>query len=138
MKVKFTILLIVSFSLGFALHWLISEGKNLFIAGTQVQPVSLLGQNVLGRASQDQFITYVDYDGKSFKPGSVIVKKGNYLAITNKSKDQLMWLISQNLDLNTQRGYGEGEKLQLTLLKEGEFKVIDKLNPNTSLVIKVE
>ncbi len=116
--------------MGFVLHWLITN--------TQVQPVSNLGQNVLGQASQDPFITYIDYDGKRFKPSSVIIKKGNYVAITNTSSDQLMWLISDNQDLNTQRGYGEGEKLQLTLLKEGEFKVVDKLSPNVSLSVKVE
>jgi len=130
MKVKFTILLIVSFSLGFALHWLITS--------TQVQSVNVLGQNVLGQASQDQFVTHIDYDGKKFKPSSVNIKKGNYIAITNTSRDQLMWLISENQDLNTLRGYGEGEKLQLTLLKEGKFKVIDKLNPNVSLAVQVE
>jgi len=130
MKVKFTILLIVSFSMGFALHWLITS--------IQVQPVSLLKQNVLGQASQDQFIAHIDYDGKKFKPSSVIIKKGNYIAITNKSSDQLMWLISDNQDLQTPRGYGEGEKLTTTLLKEGEFKVVDKLNPNVSIKVSVE
>ncbi len=130
MKVKFTILLFVSFSLGFALHW--------FITSTQIQSVSPFAQNVLGKMSNDQFITYIDYDSKGFKPSVVIIKKGNYIAITNKSSDQLMWLISDNADLNTKRGYGEGEKLQLTLLKEGEFKVADKLNPSVSLSIKVD
>lgn len=130
MKVKFTILLIVSFSMGFALHWLITS--------IQVQPVSLLKQNVLGQASQDQFITYVDYDGKKFKPSVVTIKKGNYIAITNKSSDQLMWLISDNADLNTKRGYGEGEKLQLTLLKEGTYKVANRLNTNASIEVVVE
>lgn len=130
MKVKFTILLIVSFSLGFALHW--------FITNTQVQPVNLLQQNVLGQASQDEFIARVDYDGKKFKPSSVTVKKGNYLAITNQSSEKLMWLISNESDLQTARGYGEGEKLQVILLKIGEFKVVDKLNPGVSLSVKVE
>ena len=130
MKVKFTILLFVSFSLGFALHWLITN--------TQVQSVSLLKQNVLGKMSNDQFITYIDYDGKGFKPSSVIVKKGNYIAITNKSSDQLMWLISQNPDLNTQRGYGEGEKLQLILLREGTYKVTNRLDTKAYVEVVVK
>lgn len=130
MKIRLLLLLIVSFSMGFALHWLITN--------TQVQPASILGQNVAGLASQDEFITRVDYDGKKFKPNSVTVKKGNYLAITNTSRDKLMWLISDNPDLQTPRGFGEGEKLQLTLLKMGEFKVVDKLSPSVSLSVKVE
>jgi len=124
---------VLAFILGFAVHWLLTT--------LQIKPeVSLLPQqNVAGtQTTADQFITYIDYDSKKFKPSAVTIKKGNYLAIINKSKDQLMWLISDESQLNTQRGYGEGEKLQLTLLKEGEFKVIDKLNPNASLVIKVE
>lgn len=130
LRIRLLLLLIVSFSLGFALHWLITS--------TQVQPVSILGQNVAGLASQDEFITSVAYDGKKFKPSSVTVKKGNYIAITNTSRDQLMWLISDNADLNTKRGYGEGEKLQLILLKEGRYKVTNRLDTKGFLEVVVE
>lgn len=127
---KLLFLLIISFSLGFALHW--------FITRTQVQPVSILGQNVLGQASQNEFITYVDYDGKEFKPGSVTIKKGNYLAITNKSSDKQMWLVSDNADLNTKRGFGEGERLKIILLGMGNYKVTNKLDSRSLLSITVE
>lgn len=130
---KLLLFLILAFSLGFALHWLITN--------LQIKPeVSLLPQQEVAGAQSttDQFITYVDYDGRKFKPSSVTVEKGNYLAITNTGREQLMWLISDNPDLQTPRGYGEGEKLQLTLLKIGEFKVVDKLSPGVSLSVKVE
>ncbi len=108
------------------------------MTSTQVQPVSLLKQNVLGQASNDEFITYIDYDGKKFKPSTVYIKKGNYIAITNQSKEKLMWLVSDNPDLNTVRGYGESERLQLTLLKEGTYKVTNRLNTKSSLEVVVE
>jgi plastocyanin len=125
--------LILTFSLGFALHWLITS--------LQTKPAASLilgGQNVLGQKSFDQFITYIDYDGSKFNPKTVTIKKGNYIAITNKSKDKFMWLISDNVDLNTKRGFGEGERLQLMLLTEGSYKVVDKLNSKAILTITVE
>lgn len=102
--------------------------------------VSLLPQQNVGGAqtTADQFITYIDYDGNEFNPKTVTIKKGNYIAITNKSKDQLMWLVSDNADLNTKRGYGEGEKLQLTLLKEGTYKVTNRLDTKGFLEVVVE
>lgn len=124
---------VLAFILGFMVHWLLPT--------LQIKPeVSLLPQqNVAGaQTTTDQFITYIDYDGKEFKPSAVTIKKGNYIAITNKGNDQLMWLISNNTDLNTKRGYGEGEKLQLALSKEGEFKVVNKLSPSVSLRVKVD
>ncbi len=125
-------LIILAFSLGFALHWLITN--------LQTKPdISLLPQqNVLEQKNSDQFITYIDYDGKEFKPATVTIKKGNYIAITNKSKDKLMWLVSDNADLNTQRGYGEGERLQLTLLKEGSYKVTNRLDTKSFIEVVVE
>lgn len=130
---KLLLFLILSFGLGFALHFLITN--------LQIKPeVSLLPQqNVAGaQTTTDQFITNVAYDGKKFKPSSVTVRKGNYIAITNTSRDQLMWLVSDNSDLQTPRGYGEGEKLQLVLLREGRYKVTDKLNATSFLEVLVE
>lgn len=126
-------LLILAFGLGFTLHFLIT---NLQIKSE----VSLLPQqNVAGaQIAADQFITYIDYDGKKFKPSTATIKKGNYLAITNKSSDKQMWLVSDNADLNTQRGYGEGERLQLVLLKEGRYKVTNRLDTKGFLEVVVE
>jgi len=130
---KLLLFLILAFGLGFTLHFLITN--------LQIKPeISLLPQqNVAGvQTSTDQFITYVNYDGKEFKPSAVTIKKGNYLAITNKSSDKQMWLVSDNADLNTQRGYGEGERLKLTLLKEGRYKVTNRLDTKGFLKIVVK
>lgn len=126
-------IVIIAFSLGFALHFLITNLQ------TKPEVSLLLQQRVMGeQTTADNFITYIDYDGWEFKPRAVTIKKGNYIAITNKSKDKLMWLVSDNQDLNTQRGYGEGEKLQLTLLKEGTYKITNRLDTKGFLEVMVE
>ena len=92
------------------------------------QIISLSQPSILGIKGSDQFITHIDYNGNDFEPNAVVMTKGNYIAITNSSKEKLMWLVSDNPDLNTVRGYGEGERLQLTLQKSGEFQITNKLN----------
>lgn len=126
-------IVIIAFSLGFALHFLITNLQ------TKPEVSLLLQQRVAGeQTTADNFITYIDYDGNDFEPSSVIVTKGNYIAITNKSKEKLMWLVSDDKDLNTARGYGEGERLQLVLLKGGQFKVANKLNPKAWFSVTVQ
>ena len=130
-RVTIGFLLITFFSLGFVTH--------AVLVGNRPLEITALSQPILGvKDPDDDFITSVDYNGDQFNRRSVTVKKGNYIAITNKSRDQLMWLISDESNLNTQRGYGEGEKLQLTLLKEGEFKVVNKLNTKAYLNVVVQ
>jgi len=102
------------------------------------QITALSQQNVLGTKESDQFITYINYDGNDFEPNSVVVTKGNYISITNSSKEKLMWLVSDNPDLSTSRGYGEGERLQLTLQKSGEFQITNKLNLKARATIFVK
>ncbi len=130
-KIKLFLLALTLFSLGFL--------ANAFLfQKTPAQIISLSQQSVLGEKALDQFITNIDYDGSSFKPSIVTMKKGNYIAITNQSKDKLMWLVSDNPDLNTVRGYGESERLQLMLLKEGTYKVTNKLNTKAFVEVIVE
>ena len=99
-----------------------------FFQKNTAQIISLSQPSILGIKGSDQFITHINYNGNDFKPDAVVVTKGNYIAITNSSKDKLMWLVSDNPDLSTSRGYGEGERLQLALQKSGEFQITNKLN----------
>ena len=128
--VKLLLFSVTLFSLGFL--------ANAFLFQKTVSDISSLSQtNVLRQSSADEFITGVDYDGKRFKPSSVTITIGNYITITNQSKKELMWLTSNLKDLNTVRGYGEGERLQAILTQKGEFKVMDKLTQSL-LVVTVE
>lgn len=129
--VKLLLFSVALFSLGFL--------ANAFLLQKNAADITALSQqSVLGEKAEDRFITNIDYDGEKFKPSSVTVKKGNYIAITNTSRDQLMWLISDHQDLQTARGYGEGEKLQLILLKEGTYKVTNRLDTKGLLGVVVE
>lgn len=129
---KLVLLLVGFFSLGFLANALLFQKNTVEI--TALSQPSVLGL----KDPDDQFITSVDYDGEQFKPRSVTVKKGNYIAITNTSKEHLMWLVSDNPDLSTPRGYGEGERLQLVLLRGGEYKVANKLNPKAWISVTVK
>lgn len=122
------LLLLFTFSLGFL--------ANAFLFKTSRSDVSSFSQaEILGQSSADEFITAVDYDGERFEPSSVTITIGNYITITNQSKKELMWLVSDLKELNTVRGYGEGERLQALLTQKGEFKVMDKLTQSLLVVI---
>ncbi len=133
MKIVRVLLLSATFfSLGFL-------ANALFFQKNTVEITALSQPSVLGlKDPDDQFITSVAYDGEQFNPRSVTVKKGNYIAITNTSKEKLMWLVSDNPDLSTVRGYGEGERLQLILLKAGEYKVANTLNTKAWILVTVK
>lgn len=128
-KFKLLFLIGASFTAGWAMYGLIFN--------PYIDTRAILEQTVLRRDPAVKFITYVDYIGREFNPKMVTIKKGNYIAITSKSKTELMWLVSDYPGLNTARGYGDGEQLQLTLLKEGNYKVVSKYNPAVVLLVTV-
>jgi hypothetical protein len=79
----------------------------------------------------------VDYDGTKFTPKYVTMTRTTYIAITNKSDKAKMWLVSDNPALTTPRGFGLSERLTTTINEVGEFKVINKENPNAFFTVKV-
>lgn len=48
-----------------------------------------------------------------------------------------MWLVSDLPELNTVRGYGQGEEKRVKPVKEGTFKLTNKLNIDAKATIKV-
>jgi hypothetical protein len=126
--VKLVLLLIAFFGLGFVVG-------GFLVGNTPFEITALSQPSVLGKQDpDDDFITHVDYDGKRFKSNAVTINIGNYITITNQSKKELMWLVSNLKDLNTVRGYGEGERVQAILTQKGEFKVMDKLTQSLLVV----
>jgi len=135
-RLRLLFVIVSVFSLGFGAAFLLFVSDVLPV---KQSPITFLPQQNanLEQTATDNFITYVNYDGSKFNPKTVTIKKGNYIAITNKSKNSLMWLVSDNADLNTKRGFGEGERLQLTLIKEGNYKVTNKLDTKALLEVIV-
>lgn len=125
MGVRIAVVAIVFFGLGFGAREIIFR-RNVYLTNMDLLK-SFEGkersevQNISGK-----FINYVDFDGNTFKPDTVKMGVGNYLAITNQSKTELMQLLSENQDLTTLRGYGEGERLQTIMPDKGIFKVMVK------------
>ena len=96
-------------------------------------------QAVLGEQKQtsaDTFISEIIYENGTFSPGNVMVKKGNYLSITNRS-DSLMWLVSDNPTLTTPRGLGNSEQLRVKANTEGTYVLENKLNQNARTVVTI-
>lgn len=89
------------------------------------------------RTKIDPFFTGVIYQKGQFSPQRVSIKKSNYITITNNSKTEGMWLISNNQLLNTSRPYYESEQLKTILNEIGSFTVINKVNPQAVLVVVV-
>lgn len=134
---KSIILFFIAFFFGFFVHLILFPNffcaNNFFTVKKLVPPVQKTNS-----VQKDDFITYVNYDGNNFIPNQVTIKRGNYLAITNQSKDTLMWLFSDNSILNTERGYALSERLQVLLPKDGVFQVINKLIPDAQLIVQVK
>lgn len=123
------------FSLGFLGHFLVVRFK---VKPLDPDTYLKLGSETVLEGNADSFITYVEFNGESFSPNRVKIKRGDYLAITNTSSEKLMWLISANADLKTVRGYGLGERLQVNLSEPGTYVVADKQNLNKPLNVVVE
>lgn len=134
---KLVLITFLSFGIGFGTHALLSWKDPTLFSRTLFVLAQTTSKDVLGQSSGDQFITYIEYDGSSFHPDQVTLKKGNYLAITNKSKEVLMWLLSDYNGLSTTRGYAEGEQRRIVMTKEGTFIVKDKIHPSASVQITI-
>lgn len=134
---KLVFITLLSFAVGFGTHALLSWKDPTLFSRTVFVPAQTMSKDVLGQSSVNQFITYVEYDGSSFHPDRVTLKKGNYLAITNKSKDTLMWLLSDYDGLSTTRGYGESEQRRIVVTEEGTFIVKDKIHPSATAQLTI-
>lgn len=91
-----------------------------------------------GNGTESSLFTHIAYDGSAFSAQRVIIQNGYYIAITNTSKDKLMWIASDYPGLETKRGYGQSERLELILYQKGSYVVADKLNRNATFTLIVE
>lgn len=137
------LLLILVFTLGFLVHAFffpdfLYNGLRQALNIYNPQSAKLLGvQTEKNTQPQYQFMTYVNYNNGRFDPASVTIKRSYYLAITNMSKKEQMWLVSDHPLLNTKRGYAESERLQTILYEVGSYKVSNKLSPGPLLNVIV-
>ena len=140
---KSIFLSILFFALGFLTHAfffpdVLVNGLNALLPQDTASPqVNTTVQNQNNNNSA--FMTEITYDGERFSRHNVTIEVGNYLTITNTSKEnKLMWLYSNNKQLTTKRGYGESEQLKVRMDERGAFAVIDKNNPQEKLIITVK
>ncbi len=130
---KKVIILMVTFSLGYLAHFFVSRmgyekiDVATIIDNPKVEPLS----------GNDTFVTYVDFDGKNFSVPQVVIKKGDYLALTNTSDNLQMWLVSTVSAMTTVRGYAMGERLQ-TILDDVGVYIVGEKNSGSKLKVKVD
>lgn len=120
----------------FALGFLINQFSYNLTYKSLPDNFKAQSDKVLGKKIIDEFKTYVNYNG-SFEPKTVLIKKGNYIAITNKSRTEQLWLLSDNSALNTPRGYAEGERLEAIMNQKGTFYITNKNKTGTYVKIIV-
>ena len=87
---------------------------------------------------QYNFETTITYDGDHFSRHNIIIGVGNYLIIQNVAKQHPMWLLSNDPQLTTVRGYGDSEKVEQRMDTAGKFVVEDKNNPQEKILITVK
>ncbi len=140
---KRLLIFILIFATGFVTHMLVFPD---FIPQYS-QSIQRSFKNVLGVETQkkDQSVQRADpleivvvYKDGDFAPSQIIIPVTRYIEIQNASKTELMWLVSDNKLLNTDRGYGQGEQLRAQLNDKGTFFVKNKLEPQHSLIITVK
>lgn len=129
-RVIFTLL---GITIGYVFHDFAYDSSQMFLKSIHFIPSKSSHQTVLGDSSSDQFMTAVSYDGKQFEPKKVYIRKGNYVVITNRSKTALLWLQSDMPDVNTTRGYAEGEQFRFASQRVGSFTISNKVNPQSTL-----
>lgn len=136
MKAGIVVTALVSFALGFFVHalffpYLFQDG-DLVEAKKEVKGI-INGKNQYADQNND-LITYVNYEKGRFRPSSVTVTRGNYLAITNRDTKNMMWLTSDEKRLSTVRGYAFGERLQVALSEPATYEIVNKLDQATLTV----
>ena len=136
---KMLLLVILAFVAGFLTHALFFPDV-LANGFTDIQQVVLPLPTPTQAAGEPQssFVTTVTYDGTHFSRHNLAIGAGNYLIIRNGSKQNLMWLLSNDPNLATDRGYGEAEQVKERMDTRGQFVVEDKNNPQEKLVITVK
>lgn len=77
------------------------------------------------------------YRNGRFDPAEISVAYGKKLIIRNDS-DSLMWLVSDNPKLQTDRGYGKSEQLTWSADKTGKFMISNKLNLEAKAIVTVK
>ncbi len=96
----------------------------------------ILNQKVEPVSGQDQFVTYVEFVDGKFSLPTVKVHKGDYLALTNIDKDNLMWLSATMSAWSTVRGYAEGERIMQTFDEVGTYRIGERISGD-ALVVEV-
>lgn len=137
-----TVIALIFFSLGFVSSAYLGT-KNVSIFDNPLNQVSSSAESVLALPTTRQIkivpplVTEVDFDGTNFSKSTVQIEQGRYIGIKNTSNSQLMWLISSNSLLNTQRGFGQSEMLKVMLTTPGTFQVVNKLKPSSVLTVTI-
>jgi len=141
MKLRFfkkLLLFGVFFVLGFLTHAFFfpdvlingfSDISNIAIPNTSPTP----GQDV-----NSTFFTKITYNGSHFSRHSLVIPISSYVMIENMSTTSRMWLVSNNPQLGTPRGYSYTEAIRVRLDNRGSFVVEDKLNPQEKILITVK
>ncbi len=94
----------------------------------------ILNQKVESVSGQDQFVTYVDFENGRFSDEIVKIHKGDYLAITNIDKDNLMWLSATMSAWSTVRGYAESERVMKTIDDVGVYRIGERISDDVLTV----
>lgn len=138
---KQSIVFVLLFTAGFLVHALffpdvLYDALHTFQEVNTKIPQKEVVKNDDGE-EKTSFFTYINYDGSSFDKRNVNIKLGNYLAITNMSREKGMHLESDNPLLQTGRSYGYYERVQTRMDEVGIYHVLNKLNPQATIKIIV-
>lgn len=131
---KLFIFLLVGIFIGFYSH-------DYVLFHLPVSPVNTVKNAVIlpdekAEDPNNNFINSIRYENGKFNPSTLTMRKGNYLIVSNNS-DSKMWLVSTLPELNTPRGYGNGEEKRVKPEKEGTYTITNKLNIEAKAIIRI-
>jgi hypothetical protein len=119
------------------------ENKNLGAETTKPAPTKTTFSDGEGNMAPDISVLEVVYDGNSYIPSSLNIKKGDYVIFKNKSEGKF-WPASAPHPSHTdypafdpKKAIDAGGKWQFEFTQVGSWKFHDHLNPSAGGVINV-
>jgi len=125
MKCTYFVVFIVGCMIGFYTNVLLMYQPPAFLLQlSSVQKAIMNAQNTFSGGTKSSMT--IAFDGKKFIPQEAHAYIGDRISIINQSTDIPMQLVSKTKELNTVRGYGEGEQFLVIINTPGEYIITVK------------
>lgn len=126
------LLAVMFFALGYFAHDFIAPR----VAMVSLTPLTAAKTGTTSSSPNSRDVKII-YDGKRFIPASTSIERGRYLTVINESQS-LMWLVSEDPQFVTPRGYGYKEQIKVRVNTPETIRIANKLDLGATATITVK